>query len=90
MPSDDPEAGAGAGVEDKISPKFLEAFNAENAAIEKTIDAVRAATGAPILQCRQPARAQEQALARALTTFTTAPPVSISPSILPLQAAWTR
>ena len=47
MPSGDPEAGAGVGEdEDKISPKFLESFNAEKAAIEKTIDGVRAATGA--------------------------------------------
>ena len=47
MPSGDPEAGAGVGEDDdKISPKFLESFNAEKAAIEKTIDGVRAATGA--------------------------------------------
>jgi hypothetical protein len=54
MPSGDPEAGAGAGEDDKISPQFLESFNAEKAAIEKTIDGVRAATGAIFTTRRSP------------------------------------
>ena len=41
--ADDLEAGAG---DDKITPAFLQEFNAEKAAIEKTIESVKGGTGA--------------------------------------------